>query len=91
MNPRHDFVKQVGSIALEVMASNPDCVNGLHLSLGSGEMRIHFCWAENGQLRVSSLYVSETEVALLTRPDLILRRKCIHKVEELRRDKARNL
>lgn len=91
MNPRHDFVQQVGSIALEVMASNPDCVNGLHLSLGSGEMRIHFCWAENAQLRVSSLYVSETEVALLTRPDLILRQKCIHKVEELRRDKTRNL
>lgn len=91
MNPRHDFVQQVGSIALEVMASNPDCVNGLHLSLGSGGMCVDFCWSENEQLRVASLYVSETEVALLTRPDLILRQKCVHKVEELRRDKTRNL
>lgn len=91
MNPRHDFVQQVGSIALEVMNSNPDCVNGLYLSLGSGGMRIHFCCSENGQLWVSSLYVSETEVALLTRPDLILRQKCIHKVEELRRDKSQNV
>lgn len=91
MNPRHDFVQRVSAVALEAMSSNPDCVNGLHLSIGSEGMGIDFCWSADGRMCLTSLYVFETEFALMSHPELVLRVRCNHKVEELRRDKNQNL